>query len=118
MGKLRSNSQKYVVVIDTSSPGLPVIIDGTEYMGGVSLKWDEYSRHTISVQKIVLSDEKGIRYVFESWNDGYMSPSRSIIVVENVTYTAIHKVQYYVQVETEYGDITGSDGMIKVVLLE
>ena len=98
--------KKYPVDVSVLPSELSITIDGRNYGGSASFEWEEGSKHTLSVSKIIEVKE-GVRYVFLKWSDGTTSPSRSIIVSGPASYQAVFSKEFYVDVETAYGDVQG-----------
>jgi len=71
----------------------------------VSFTWAPGAVHDIDVPSSVIEEDNRIRYVFTAWSDGEASPSRTISY--GGTYTANYKTQYYLTVDSEYGDPQG-----------
>jgi len=99
-------SRKYQVTVSVSPPELPFVVDGAQYYGSATFKWDEGSTHNLFVQKVI-SAQGGVRYVFEKWSDGSTLQSRSVEVTGPATYQAMFSKEYYVAVDTKYGDVSG-----------
>lgn len=70
----------------------------------VSFTWASASSHDFEAVSPV-SGGNGIRYVFTSWDDGNTSASRTIS--QGGVYTANYKTQYYLTIESAYGDPEG-----------
>jgi len=82
-------------------------IDGKTYSSGelpVSFIWAPGSSHDFESVSSV-SGGSGIQHVFSSWDDGNTSASRAIS--EGGVYTANYKTQYYLTVESAYGQPEG-----------
>jgi len=84
-------------------------IDGTTYSTSqlpVAHDWVVGSSHSFSVNSIV-PGQTGVQYVFTDWSDGSTSTSRTITVSGSANYIAQYKTQYYLTVESDYGDPQG-----------
>ena len=93
------------VTVRTYPPGLTVYVDGKAYPGGGDFEWEEGSIHSLSVD--AQRTEDGRRYVFKGWRG--LSNSTSISVrAESSSYVAEYKIQYYLNVTSELGEVEGS----------
>lgn len=82
-------------------------IDGRMYSPSelpVSFTLAPGSSHDFEVESPV-SGGNGIKYVFDSWDDGTKSASRTIS--NGGVYTANYTTHYYLTVESDYGDPQG-----------
>jgi hypothetical protein len=98
----------YEATFDTSPHITSLTIDGTAYSPGqlpVSFRWMPDSTHNFEISSIVSSGELGTQFAFTSWSDENSSPSRTISL--GGEYTANYVKQYYLTVESEYGDPDG-----------
>jgi hypothetical protein len=94
------------VDIDYTATGV-LEIDGTSYSTAslpVTFTWAPGSNHIVQVNTPI-SGKSGERYVFDTWDGGIQSTSRTIS--HGGTYTVIYKTQYYLTVESTYGDPQG-----------
>ena len=57
----------------------------------------------------VLSFTSGTRYVFDGWNTGSTQDPLSVFVQDNTNLDAIYETQYYLNVASSYGTVSGSD---------
>jgi hypothetical protein len=83
-------------------------IDGNSYSSSSlpqSFIWAPGSSHSIQATSTV-SGATGTRYVFNSWDDGNTSSSRTIS--NGGAYTAEYKTQYYLTVNSLYGNPGGT----------
>ncbi len=83
-------------------------IDEKTYLSSVlpqSFIWAPGSSHSIQAASEV-SGETGTRYVFTSWDDGNTSSSRTI--TNGGLYRADYKTQYYLTVNSLYGNPGGA----------
>jgi hypothetical protein len=95
------------VDIGTSQASGVLTIDGNSYSVSSfpkSFIWAPGSSHSIQATDTV-SGTSGTRYVFNSWSDGNTSPIRT--VSDGGAYTAKYKTQYYLTVNSDYGQPTG-----------
>ena len=104
---------KQLSVSFTSEPNIQgIFIDGNYFPPErlpCSFIWEEGSMHTFSVPKTVIyENDNRTRYVFTGWSDGNVSASRKVIILSSASYTAMFKVQHYVNVSSEYGSVSGS----------
>jgi ribosomal protein L40E len=104
---------KQLSVSFTSEPNIQgIFIDGNYFPPErlpCSFIWEEGSTHTFSIPKTVIyENDNRTRYVFTGWSDGNVSASRKVIILSSASYTAMFKVQHYVNVSSEYGSVSGS----------
>ncbi|MEM2487749.1 MAG: hypothetical protein QXR44_04090 [Thermoproteota archaeon] len=67
--------------------------------------WNESTVHTIKVEEYYNSEVNGKRYRFSKWNDGIVT---RVVNVEGDQYIkAIFIPQYYLEVDSEFGEIDG-----------
>gem|GEM_PF-1778781 len=103
----------FSVTLGTSPDAVSLIVDGTTYPPAdlpKSFSWANGSAHDCVAPSPAESSEEGIQYVFTSWSpDGDASPSKTITVSGNATYTANYKTQHHLTVEADYGDPSGQD---------
>jgi hypothetical protein len=101
----------FSVTLGTSPDAVPLTVDGTPYSPAYlpkSFSWANGSVHDCVAPSPAASIEEGTQYVFTSWSpDGDTSPSKTITVSGNATYTANYKTQHYLTVEADYGDPSG-----------
>jgi hypothetical protein len=82
-------------------------IDGKTYSASSlpkSFIWAPGSSHSIQAASMV-SGDSGTRYVFDSWDDGDISSSRTIS--NGGIYTADYKIQHFLTVNSVYGNPEG-----------
>ena len=82
-------------------------IDGKMYSPSelpISFIWAPGSSHDLEVESLV-SGENGIKYVFDSWDDGTLSTFKTIS--NGGVYAANYTTHYYLTVESDYGDPQG-----------
>jgi hypothetical protein len=97
------------VDIGTSQASGVLIIDGSPYSASSFPKnfiWAPGSSHNLQATDMV-SGTSGTRYVFSSWTDGNTSSSRT--VSNGGFYTARYKTQYYLNVNSDYGQPAGKN---------
>jgi hypothetical protein len=95
------------VEIDTTLAPSVLTIDGTAYSSSSLPKtfiWAAGSSHDIQAESTV-SGASGTQYVFNKWEDGSTSASRTIS--DGGIYTAEYKTQYYLTVNSDYGQPAG-----------
>ena len=68
--RVRKLSPSVAVTVTTNPAGLPVTIDGTQYIAPVSTQWATGSTHVIGAVTPVTSG--GARYIFSGWSDTAM----------------------------------------------
>ncbi len=97
------------LVVDGLIPNSRLTFDGTEYpvslTGQVKI---ETSRgiHNLEVQ--ANTDENGVRGEFIQWSDSSIATSRALELIEDTSLTAIYRVQYYVDIVSQFGVTDGS----------
>lgn len=92
---------------DASPDVISLTIDGTTYSAGelpITFLWLPGSVHDCDALSLV-SGGTGTQYVFTSWSDGNASPSRTIS--QGGEYAANYVTQYYLTVESDYGNPRG-----------
>jgi hypothetical protein len=95
------------VDIGTNLASGVLTVDGNSYSASSLPKtfiWAPGSSHSIQATSTV-SGTSGTQYLFESWNDGTTTPSKTIS--SGGIYTAEYKTQYYLTVSSAYGQPTG-----------
>lgn len=60
---------------------------------------------TMSSQQLLSNTS---RIVFVQWADGDRSPSKRITLIQSTVLTTLYKIQYYLEVQSEYGDPQGA----------
>ncbi|HEX9934733.1 MAG TPA: hypothetical protein VGB38_06000, partial [bacterium] len=55
--------------VTTLPPGLPIRVDGSEYLAPCDFPWPIGTTHTIGVDTLV-NGEAGVKHFFHSWSDG------------------------------------------------
>ena len=111
-GELSFTTPKlFSVTLGTSPDAVSLTVDGTNYSSDdlpKSFSWVDGSQHNCVAPSPVGSGEEGTRYAFTSWSpDGDISPSKTITVSGNATYTANYDTQHYLTVESDYGEPSG-----------
>ncbi|MFN0166441.1 MAG: BACON domain-containing protein [Bryobacteraceae bacterium] len=81
-----------LTTINTSPPGLQIVVDGTALTAPKSFTWAAGTNHTIGATSPQGSG--GIRSVFTSWSDGGEQSHAIIVPAVATTYTAGFKTQY------------------------
>ncbi|MEM3372536.1 MAG: hypothetical protein QXO55_07995 [Candidatus Korarchaeum sp.] len=100
-------SEKPIIVqVRTDPPGLRVYVDGGAYEGGGDFEWVKGSSHNLSADAVITSD--GVRYVFTGWRGKGSSRNLSLRVERPEVCVAEYKVQYYLNVTSELGEVEGS----------
>ncbi len=101
----------FSVTLGASPDVVSLTIDGTTYSPAElpkSFSWANGSAHDCVAPSPAASGEEGTQYVFTSWSpDGDASPSKTITVSGNATYTASYKTQHYLTVDADYSDPSG-----------
>jgi len=94
---------------DASPDVISLTIDGTTYSPAelpTSFLWLPGSVHDCGAPSWV-SGGTGTQYLFTSWSDGNASPSRTIS--QGGEYAANYLTQYYLTVESDYGNPQGEE---------
>lgn len=100
----------FAVTVDVSPKVTNVNVDGQASPAGTKFTWTEGEQHSISVQKIITSqDNPGTRYVFTQWSDGITDTTRQVTANNNLVLTAQYKTQHQLTVDSAYGTATGGD---------
>jgi hypothetical protein len=87
----------------------PITIDGIVYQASDLPKtfiWTEASKHSLSVEPIV-QIENDSRYLFRGWSDGVNTNSRILDVSTEIVLEATYRLQYYLTVRSDYGEVLG-----------
>jgi uncharacterized repeat protein (TIGR02543 family) len=95
------------VEIEATQASSVLTIDGKAYSLSslpVSFIWAPGSSHDIQATSTV-SGASGTQYVFDSWNDGNTSSSKTIS--DGGIYTAEYQTQYFLTVASAFGQPTG-----------
>ena len=100
----------FSVTLDADPDEVGLTIDGTAYSADqlpVEFSWADGSEHQCAAPSTVEVDDT-TQYVFVQWSDSDTEPaSRTITVSADAEYTATCKKQYYLAVESDYGEPTG-----------
>jgi hypothetical protein len=102
-------------VIVTNPPGLPVIVNGTRYLGPAAVFVNAGSQVTLSIPAGYIPMGPGRRALFTGWSTG--EKFHTIIVNPNATYTANFETQVQLTTivsPTCAGTITPAGGWFKV----
>ena len=95
------------VFVDSNPPSAPINVDGSNVSNFPRLFiWDWGSSHTLTAPQ-TYTTSPGARLVFTGWDDGAASSTRTIIDKPG-TYTAQFKKQYFLSVNSPYGETFGS----------
>lgn len=101
------------VQIDLSPRLDSLSIDGSSLLASdqliVAPAWQVGEEHQLSALSEVLINET-TKFVFDGWSDGENSPTRTILVSElATTIVGNYRLQYYLGIESAFGEVTGSD---------
>ncbi|MCJ7507059.1 hypothetical protein MUP05_11450 [Candidatus Bathyarchaeota archaeon] len=108
IGTAAPPTKTFSVMLDTDPKVTTVILDGNAIPAGTSMDFKEGETHVISVKDTVeKAGETGVRYVFKEWSDGIAERTRTIKVFGPATYTAIFTTQWYLKVESDFGEVKG-----------
>jgi len=97
------------VTLAASLSDVSLDIDGATYLPGdlpAVFSWAEGSVHECVAPTPVLVSE-GTQYLFTSWSDGHTSPSRTLTIAADASYTANYTTQHYLTVDSDQGDPAG-----------
>ena len=89
-------------VITTDPPVIPIVVDGSSWVGPRGLDWANNTTHTFSVASPV-TPKAGVRYVFQKWSDGNTSLTRNVTATTPTNFTAIYTTQYQISFGTSGG---------------
>ena len=82
-------------------------VDGQAVRSGTQFSWNQGTRHTLSVQKIVAGNTPGTQYVFTGWSDGVTDATRTITTTNDTVYTAQYTTQYQLTINSDHGNPAG-----------
>ncbi|MBD3386968.1 hypothetical protein GF407_18840 [candidate division KSB1 bacterium] len=94
------------VHIETQPPNLQINIDGVKYTTPQLFDWIPESQHLVAAvtpQPVTESQ----RYVFESWSHGLDTTHTLVAPNDSARYVADYKMQYYLDVQSLYGEVEG-----------
>ncbi len=97
----------YQATFDTSPDVISLTIDGMTYSAGelpITFLWLPGSVHDFNAPSWASGGTR-TQYLFTSWSDGNASPLRTIS--QGGEYTANYLTQYYLTVESDYGNAQG-----------
>ena len=100
----------YTITFDAPE-GNPLTIDDVTYDPQnlpTHLTWLEGSIHTLSFTPQTVSKGAGAREVYSQWSDGTNATERAITINGEQNYTAKFKTQYYLKVDSPYGNPQGA----------
>jgi hypothetical protein len=81
------------VTVTTSPPGLRIGVDSTDYVSPYTFDWLAGSSHGIDVHSLVAG--AGDRQRFDSWSDGGVTPTRTVVTPASpATLTAAYVQEY------------------------
>ncbi|MEM3736512.1 MAG: Hvo_1808 family surface protein [Candidatus Bathyarchaeia archaeon] len=99
----------YYNVTFNAPDGVDLVIDDVTYNSHdlpVSFLWQDGSIHTFATPQKVAVGER-VRWAFLRWDDGSDATERAVTVDRAYSYNVTFKLQYYLQIESPYGDPTG-----------
>ncbi|MCK5739689.1 hypothetical protein KAH55_10920, partial [bacterium] len=106
-GFVAVNAAPIVVTVTTGmGAGTEAIVDGVTHRAPYSASWAPGDVHSISCPEMQTAGET-IRYFFESWSNGG-ERSHSVTPVETTTYVAALRTEYYCNVQSDFGETSGS----------
>ncbi len=85
--------------------GTQVRVDGISYTAPFTANWEIGSTHELSTLSPQTFDGK--RYIFESWSD-QGAQNHSVSATQPTTFTAKFAAQYYLSIQSDYGNPQGS----------
>jgi uncharacterized protein (TIGR03437 family) len=104
-----------VVTVTSNPPGAVVTVDGATYFAPIRFQaFATGSTHTIAMtEPTYTSRADTTRYVFQRWEDGMATPSRTVTIpAQAITYTASVATQHYLYLGFEGpGQLTVSPGI-------
>ncbi|MGQ0723096.1 MAG: InlB B-repeat-containing protein [Candidatus Eiseniibacteriota bacterium] len=81
------------VTVTTSPPGLRIGVDGADYVSPYTFAWLAGTTHDVDVDSLVVGS--GDRRRFAAWNDGIVTPTRSVVTPPAAaTFTAEYSQEY------------------------
>jgi len=105
-GRVKITTNLVAVTIITSVlDGTEITVDGETHRAPYSTYWEIDSQHQIFAPSPQTFGSK--RYIFQSWSDGG-AQSHSVSVTQSTTFTARYKTQYYLTVQSNYGNPQGN----------
>jgi len=94
------------VTIHTQPAGLPFTADGEQYTAPYTFSWAQNSTHIIAADSIYASDT-GVRYEYNYWSDEGKRKHILTVPEMNTSITAHYNLQYYLTVDSDYGNPKG-----------
>jgi len=99
------------LILESAIPGVPLFKFGsvdhtTDASGSVVIDVNSTGTYTIGVNTPILL-APGTRVVFRQWADGAPSPSRSILIDVDQTFSALTQVQFCLTTSSPYGEPQG-----------
>ncbi len=99
-------SQTIEVTISTNPAGLTFTADGKQYTAPYKFTWAKNSIHTIKADSLY-NINTGIRYEYNNWSDGREREHVFTVPDVNTIITADYKLQYYLTINSNYGNPKG-----------
>lgn len=94
------------VTIQTNPPGFSFYADKEKYTAPHTFNWAKGTIHIIKADSFNLVDT-GIRYEYNQWSDGGAIEHQYTVPENNTTITVDFEPQYYVTVDSDYGNPQG-----------
>lgn len=111
-------SRSFLITVTSFPVGIPITIDGSNYITPASFSWEEGSTHRITAEPVIVTGNDE-RLTFAKWNDGLRFISRAIVVTSEVTIAAEWKKQFFLTVDENIGKASGQgwydEGSVAVV---
>jgi len=105
-GRVEITTNLVAVTITTDVlNGTEITIDGETHTAPYSTYWEIGSQYQISAPSPQTFNNK--RYIFQSWSD-QGAQLHSVSVAQPTTFTAMYGTQYYLSVQSTYGNPQGS----------
>ncbi len=95
------------IAINTGIAGRSFNVDGTYYNSPQIFTWTQYKTHSLSINS-PQSGGSGEQFVFTSWSHGMEQNHIYTVPGSNQTLTANFKRQYYLTVNSAYGNPQGA----------
>jgi len=94
------------VTIQTQPDGLSFTADGKNYTAPYTFTWAQNSTHIIAADSLYSADT-GVRYQYNTWSDKGTREHTITVAENNTTITAHYNTQYYLTIDSDYGNPQG-----------
>ena len=88
------------VTVQSNTPGLQFLVDGTAYTGSQAFVWSATAPHTIAA--VTAQGDTATRFVFGTWSDAG-SQTHTVAPVGDTTFTVNYSTQYFLAMDTGTG---------------